>query len=80
MDVEDLKTLWLLRFEKIKNAEEAAAWGYQEILDRCLVCFGDKDESVELLTQLVNDERLHEKLGAELIQICRFTHTEYGLL
>jgi len=77
---EYLKTLWMLRFEKIKKTEEDAAWGYQENLNRCLTHFGEKDVAVQLLTQLVSEERMHARLGDELIKICRQNHTEYGLL
>lgn len=74
---EFLKTLWLLRFEKIKKTEEEAAWNYQRILDQCLAEFGFGDEAVGLLGQLVRDERMHAALGEELIKICRWNHPEY---
>ena len=75
-----LKTLWLLRFDKIKKMEEEAAWGYQEVLDRCLSLFGKNDDVIKHLEKLVQEERQHAKLGDELIQICRQNHTEWGLL
>lgn len=81
MKNEFLKTLWMLRFEKIKKTEEEAAWNYQEILDQCLIDFGSHDETVVMLGQLVKDERMHEKLGEELLGICRQNHPECdGLL
>lgn len=80
MKHEFLKTLWMLRFEKIKKTEEEAAWGYQEILNGCRTHFGEKDEAVQLLSQLVSEERMHARLGDELIKICRLNHTECGLL
>lgn len=76
MKNEYLKTLWMLRFEKIKRTEEEAAWNYQEILDCCLADFGPEDEAVVSLGQLVRDERMHAQLGEELIHICRQTHPE----
>ena len=80
MKIEYLKTLWTLRFEKIKKTEEEAAWGYQEILDQLRESFGHDEEIVKLLERLVREERMHSKLGEELLQICRKTHPEYGLL
>ena len=80
MKTEYLKTLWTLRFEKIKKAEEQAAWGYQEILDRCLTDLGKGDEIIALLGQLVREERGHEKLAEELIKICHRNHPELGTL
>ena len=77
---EYLKTLWILRFEKIRKTEEEAAWGYQEILDMCITGLGEKDEAVALLRQLVREERVHVRLGEELLRICYHTHTECGLL
>ena len=76
MKNELLKTLWMLRFEKIKKTEEEAAWNYQEIVDRCLVDFGSHDEAVALLSPIVRDERMHAKLGEELIKICQRNHSE----
>lgn len=78
MENEYLKTLWMLRFEKLKKSEEEAAWAYQDIFDRCLVQLGSEDPVVELLRQLIGEERAHEKLAEELIKICRQNHTECG--
>ena len=78
MKNEYLKTLWTLRFEKIKKNEEDAAWKYQEMLDQCLLDFGEGDESVALLRQLVREERAHAKLAEELIRICHQNHPEFG--
>lgn len=78
MKNEYLKTLWSLRFEKMKKGEEEAAWKYQEILDRCLQGFDANDEVIKSLAQLVREERAHEKLAEELINICRETHPELG--
>lgn len=80
MKNEYLKTLWMLRFEKIRKTEEDAAWGYQTILDKCITEFGQDSEISRLLVQLVTEERMHERLADELINICRRTHTEFGLL
>ena len=80
MKIEYLKTLWRLRFEKIKKTEEEAAWHYQDLLDRLLVDFGKDDESVIFLGQLVREERMHAKLAEELIRICHQNHPEYGVL
>lgn len=80
MQNEYLKTLWMLRFEKIKNAEEEAAWVYQEMLDRLLPKLGQDSFVVQSLATLVHEERVHEKLAEELIQICHRNHPEIGLL
>ena len=80
MENEFLKTLWMLRFQKMKKNEEEAAWKYQEILDQCLVDFGKQDPTVQALHQLVQEERMHEKLAEELIQIVYQNHTEFGIL
>lgn len=80
MKNEILKTLWMLRFQKMKKNEEEAAWKYQEILDRCLMDFRDEKLIVENLRQLVREERMHEKLAEELIQIVYQNHPECGIL
>lgn len=80
MNPEVLKTLWLLRFEKIKKTEEEAAWGYQEILDKCLVEFGPTHKVIQLLQSLVHDERAHAKMADELIKICQQSHPEISAL
>jgi len=74
-----LKTLWLLRFEKIRKGEETAAWKYQELLDQCMAAWGEHDLSVKLLHTLVSEERMHEKIADELIQLCRDSHPECGI-
>lgn len=79
MKIEFLKTLWMLRFEKMKENEEGAAWKYQEILDECLTAFGQNDPVIEPLRQLVHDERMHAKLAEELAKICRQNHPEFGV-
>ena len=76
MRIEYLKTLWMLRFEKIKQNEEQAAWKYQELLDKCLVDLGSEHELIKLLSELVHDERHHAKLADELIHICHHNHPE----
>ena len=76
MQNEFLKTLWLLRFQKIKDSEERAAWKYQEILDRCLVDFGEPSEVVALLRRLVREERAHSRLADELIKLGYQNHPE----
>lgn len=80
MKTEYLKTLWALRFEKIRKNEEEAAWKYQEMFDLCLLDFGKDDLTLPLLGQLVQEERAHEKLAEELIRICHQNHTEYGVI
>ena len=80
METEYLKTLWMLRFQKVKKSEEDAAWDYQEVLDRLRGALGEKDEAVILLSQLIHDERMHARLADELIQICYRNHPEVGLL
>ncbi len=80
MRIEYLKTLWMLRFETIKKNEEEAAWTYQGILDQCLINSGKEDLIVPLLQQLVQEERMHERLAEELIKIVHQNHTEIGVL
>ncbi len=80
MKNEFLKTLWMLRFQKMKKNEEEAAWKYQEILDQCLMDFKDEKLIVDNLRQLVREERMHEKLADELIQIVYQNHPECGIL
>ena len=80
MQIEYLKTLWMLRFEKLKKDEEEAAWKYQEILDQFLSETSKIEEVILLLTRLVREERAHEKLGEELIKIVHQSHPEYGVL
>ncbi|HTL47159.1 MAG TPA: hypothetical protein VL688_03745 [Verrucomicrobiae bacterium] len=80
MKIEYLKTLWLLRFEKIRKGEEDAAWSYQEILDACLADLGQADEAVSLLGQLVREERMHMKLAEELVRIAQRNHPECGTI
>jgi len=78
MESSFLKDLWVLRFEKMKKGEEDAAWMYQELLDQCLTLL-DKDHPViPLLQMLVREERMHEKLAEQLIQISHNTHPEFG--
>ncbi len=79
MKDEYLKTLWTLRFEKLKKSEEQAAWKYQEILDQFLIEGEKDDEVVRLLSQLVHEERGHEKVAEELIKICHRNHPEHGV-
>ena len=80
MKNEYLKTLWMLRFQKMKQNEEEAAWKYQEVFDRSLIDFGKDDEISNLLVQLVREERMHAKLAEELIQICQHNHPEFNAL
>ena len=76
MKTEYLKTLWMLRFEKVRKNEEEAAWKYQEILDQCLVHFSGEKEILEYLRELVSEERVHAKMAEELIRICHQNHPE----
>ena len=80
MKNEFLKTLWMLRFQKMKKNEEAAAWKYQEILDQFLVETEKRDGVIDLLRQLIREERMHEKLAEELIQIVYENHPECSFL
>lgn len=70
----------MLRFQKIKKNEEEAAWQYQEILDQCLTDLPGEKNILDSLRQLVKEERMHEKLAEELIQIVYQNHPEYGIL
>ena len=80
MRIEYLKTLWMLRFQKMKQNEDQAAWKYQEVLDQCLIDFGRDDEIIELLARLVREERAHGRLAEELIQICQHNHPQFTAL
>ncbi len=80
MENEFLKTLWLLRFEKMRKNEEEAAWKYQEIFNLCLLKFGKDDPTLPLLGQLVREERMHEKLAEELLTIGHRNHPECGVV
>ena len=76
MENEFLKTLWMLRFQKMKKSEDEAAWKYQEILDQFLMGAEKEAAIVQSLHQLVNEERMHGKLAEELIQIVYQNHPE----
>ena len=80
MQTEYLKTLLALRFEKLRETEEQAAWDYQEILDRFLKEADKEEEIIELLSQLVREERMHEKMAADLIKTVHKNHPEHGTL
>lgn len=80
MKNEYLKTLWLLRFEKMRKSEDEAAWKYQEIFDECLLTLGPEDPAILLLGQLKREERCHAKMAEELIKICHLTHPEVSAL
>ena len=71
MDRAFLKTLWGLRFEKMRKTEEASAWNYQELLDQCLVEWGTESKPAKILSTLVREERAHEKLAEKLIDILK---------
>ncbi|MBP9864864.1 MAG: hypothetical protein KBC91_00525 [Candidatus Omnitrophica bacterium] len=73
MKDEYLKTLWLLRFEKMRKSEEAAAWKFQELLDQCLLQLDRDDPVIQLLSQLVREERMHERMAEEMINLCQIT-------
>lgn len=79
MDSDFLKNLWLLRAKKLKKSEEEAAWKYQEILDRFLIESEIDQEVVQPLRQLVLDERMHERLADELLQIVMRNHPECSI-
>ena len=76
MRMEYLKTLWLLRFEKLRVNENKAAWGYEEILEECLEAFGAEEPVVQILRRLVKEERVHHQMAEELIKICQRTRPE----
>lgn len=73
MKDEYLKTLWLLRFEKMRKSEESAAWKFQELLDQCLLKLDRSDPVIPLLSQLVREERAHERMAEEMIHLCQIT-------
>ena len=77
MKNEYLKTLWALRFQKMKKNEEEAAWKYQEVLDVCLIDLKE-DSVIQSLHQLVREERMHARLAEDLIQIVHRNHPECG--
>jgi len=70
---EYLKTLWQLRFEKMRKSEEEAAWKFQEMLNQCLLAFDRSDPVIELLSQLVREERAHERMADEMLHLCQIT-------
>ena len=74
-----MKTLWHLRFEKMRKNEEEAAWTYLKILEDCLQEFNPDHEVIDLLKQLIREERAHEKMAEELLKICHRSHPEVGL-
>lgn len=76
MEAEYLKTLWMLRFEKIKRGEESAVEGYQELARKCEALFGAEQPAVHLLKQLIREEQEHVRLAEELIRICSRSHPE----
>lgn len=76
MEAEYLKTLWMLRFEKIKRGEEHAVESYTELAAKCEALFGEDQPAVHLLRQLILEERGHVRLAEELIRICSKTHPE----
>ena len=71
MNREFLKTLWGLRFEKMRKTEASSAWVYQELLDQCLVAWGPDSQPAQTLATLVREERAHEKLAEKLIDILK---------
>jgi hypothetical protein len=73
MKGEYLKTLWLLRFEKMRKSEEDAAWKFQELLDQCLLQLDRDDPVIQHLSQLVREERMHERMAEEMISLCQIT-------
>ena len=73
MKDEYLKTLWMLRFEKMRKSEESAAWKFQELLDQCLLQLDRDDPVIPLLSQLVREERMHERMAEEMMSLCQIT-------
>ncbi len=73
---EYLKTLWMLRFEKIKKDEQGAVSAYQQIMEQCLLDFDQEHEVIEMLRRLVLEEKGHVKMSDELIKICLSNHPE----
>lgn len=71
MNHEFLKTLWELRFEKIKKNEADAAWKYQGLLNDCADAWGRDCPAAVILSTLVREERAHEKLADKLIDILK---------
>jgi len=68
---EFLKTLWQLRFEKMKKTEASSAWNYQELLNQVLVEWGPQSKPAEILATLVREERAHERLADKLLDILK---------
>ncbi len=71
MDREFLKTLWQLRFEKMKKTESDSAWNYQAHLNQAMAEWGPDSKPVEILSTLVREERAHEKLVDKLLNILK---------
>ena len=77
MKDEYLKTLWMLRFEKVKRGEDHAVETYHEIMERCAEAFGEEDLAVSILGRLVTEEKAHAMLAEKMMQICFQTHPEF---
>jgi len=76
MKTEYLKTLWTLRFEKIKKCETEASEAYEQLAARSAVILGADHPAVQMLRQLVQEENVHARLAESLIRICHETHPE----
>ena len=57
----------------MRKSEEAAAWKFQEMLDQCLMSLDRNDPVIPLLSQLVREERAHERMAEELLHLCQIT-------
>lgn len=68
---EYLKSLWTLRFEKMKTLESDSAWNYQELLDECLSETEPDLKIVQVLQMLIKEEKQHAKIAEELLRVCR---------
>ena len=77
---EYLKSLWTLRFEKMKSLESNSAWTYQEMLDECLSDSETDTKVVGILQMLIKEEKQHTRIAEELLHICRENYPQVGSL
>ncbi len=76
MKMEFLKTLWTLRFEKIRDTEDDAAWRYQKLMDQVSLLLGAQHATVKVLKRLVQEELHHGQIARELVEICKKNHPD----
>ncbi len=64
------KELWKIRFEKMLGLERQSITDYQSLLEECKKNY--KDHAIQAhLEKLIVDEKKHERLVQELLEILR---------